>query len=479
MKMILKKLQSYLMKSPMNLELFGLVGILIFAFFLRIYSLSLAPFWVDESISSMASKMILDKGLPIFDSGLFYGRALLFHYVQAFFLLFGQTEFFARIVSVIFGLLTVVLAYFIGKKYYKSGGIICALFMSVFYLEVFFSRQARFYQMFQFLFFLSLYLLYESKKNPKYLYFSLVSFFITINTQIAGLVLAPFFIIHILIYNKGWRKYLSGLPAISFLSKFAPSKNLASSSAISSINYFRKYAWQTSNMVYLLVLFILGVIFGFIKNKRLTFLLVLPSIVLLVGVFNLKDFALRYAYFFVFPLVLYSSLFISFLYEKYGKIMLAAIFILLFIPSNLFFAHTYINMIKPIDHNYNDYSAPEMDFKSIPLELIIKMRKNTLMTLFSASASWYIKNPDYVFDFSMTGRKESSVSYLKENGDSVDVYSGALISDKKPLGDFYFILDYYSSSKLTPNQRDKLNRILEGCFVSYKNKDMKIYGCFE
>ena len=156
-------------------EYLFLMIILIFAFFLRVYSLGTPVFWVDEATSSVASLMILEKGFPIFDSGLFYDRALLFHYLQAFFLLFGQTEFLARFVSVIFGLLTIVLIYFIGKEYSNSGGIISALFLSVFYLEVFFSRQARFYQFFQLLFFLSLYLLYKSKDDSRFLYLSLIT----------------------------------------------------------------------------------------------------------------------------------------------------------------------------------------------------------------------------------------------------------------------------------------------------------------
>ena len=43
----------------------------------------------------------------------------------------------------IIGMFTIVLAYFIGKEYSKTGGIISALFFSVFYLEVFFSRQGK------------------------------------------------------------------------------------------------------------------------------------------------------------------------------------------------------------------------------------------------------------------------------------------------------------------------------------------------
>jgi len=468
--------------KEINLEYFLLAIILVFGFFLRVYNLGIPPLWIDEAISTITGLNILEKGFPIFDSGMLYGRAYLFHYFQAFFLLFGQTDFLARFASVIFGLLTVVLAYFIGKEYSKSGGIISALFMSVFYLEVFYSRQARFYQLFQLMFFLSLYLLYKSKENfakpkfsknnPKWLYASLISLFITINTQIAGLVLAPFFILHILIYEKKWRRYLSILPGIPLVQKFLPVKGLTSNSTISTISYFSKYTAQTSNMIYLLILFIFGCVWGFMKKKRLTLLLITPSIILLIGVFALKTFALRYAYFFVFPLILYSSLFISFLYEKYGKIMLIAIFFLLIIPSNIFFPHTYVNMIKPVDYNYNDYSAPEINLKEIPLELEEKIKNNKLLSLFSPSVERYVKKPDYVFPFSMTGIGDDSVSYGE-----VDVYSGAKITTQSPKKPYYVIADYYSLTKLKPFQKEDFDKIIKNCDAPYENKDLKIYEC--
>ena len=460
------------MFKKINKEYLLLALILIFGFFLRVYKLGVPALWIDECISTLASLSILENGLPILDSGLLYGRAYLFHYFQAFFLLFGQTDFLARFASVVFGLLTIFLAYKIGKEYFSSGGIICALFMSVFYLEVFFSRQARFYQLFQLAFFLSLYLLYKSKDNPRYLYLALISFFITVNTQIAGLVLAPFFVVHILYYSKKWEKCFSVLPGIYLLREFLSKPNYTGDSSVSAISYFSKYAEHTSNMIYVLVLFISGVVLGFVKKKRLTFLLVAPSVVLLIGVFTLKTFALRYAYFFIFPLVLYSSLLVAFLYEKYGKVMLIAIFMLLIIPSNLIFPWTYVNMIKPVDYNYNDFSAPEINLKELPEDLMSDLKSGTLLCLFSPSVERYIKKPDFVFPFSMDGRGSDSISY---NG--VDVYSGAKIRTTRPEGSYFVVGDYYSLSKLKPFQREEFEKIIEGCSVSYENKDLKIYEC--
>src|SRR3989339_646478 len=413
-------------------EYLFLMIILIFAFFLRVYSLGTPVFWVDEATSSVASLMILEKGFPIFDSGLFYDRALLFHYLQAFFLLFGQTEFLARFVSVIFGLLTIVLIYFIGKEYSNSGGIISALFLSVFYLEVFFSRQARFYQFFQLLFFLSLYLLYKSKDDSRFLYLSLISFFIT-------------------------------------------SKDLSSNSSISAINYFKEYAGQVLNMIYLFTLFVPGLIMAFMKKKRLTLLIILPSVILLIGVFGLKSFALRYAYFFIFPLILYSSLLMSFMYEKYGKLILVSIFILFLIPSNLFFLHTYVNMIKPVDYNFNDYSAPFTDYKNVPSELIDEMKKGILVSYFSSDVQWYIKKPDYVLPFSMNGIGEDSISWNCSIG-VCDRYSGALMLNED-LESYYLVADLFSVSKLNDEQRLRYEGLIEGCSLVWEQVDLKIYHC--
>ena len=152
-----------------------LLLILLFSFYLRVFALGEAPFWIDESISSIASKNILEKGLPIFDSGLFYGRSLVFHYSQSVsMLLFGINDFGARFPSVIFGLLTIILAFLFGREFFSESSeknyyaLIPALVFGLFFLEVFFSRQARFYQLFQLAFFATIYLMYKSKDNNNF-----------------------------------------------------------------------------------------------------------------------------------------------------------------------------------------------------------------------------------------------------------------------------------------------------------------------
>ena len=464
-------------------EYLTLSGILAFAFFLRVFRLGVPPLWVDESTSTIASTMILLKGLPIFDSGLLYGRAYLFHYLQSFFLLFGETDFLVRFASVIIGLATILLAYFIGRKYSNSGGLIAALFLSVFYLEVFYSRQARFYQLFQLMFFLSLYLLYKSKDNPKYLYASLVSLFITINTQIAGLVLTPFFILHILYYNKKSQKYFALIPAIPLVQKFLSASSLSADSASSAVNYASRYASYTSNMIYMIVLFFPGVVWSYFKKKRLTLLVILPSLILLAGIFTLQTFAFRYAYFAVFPLILYFSLLMSYLYEKYGNIILVVIAVLVIFPSNIFFPHTSVNILKPIDYSLFDSSAPTTNYKDLPEELLIELKnpENVLISYFSSDVEWSIRKPDYVLPFSMDGRGMDQISYNNSEEEVVDRYSGALILEEGTEldGPYYVLANDFSVSKLKPLQLDYLKELTFGCDISYESFDLVVYRCLE
>lgn len=473
----------------LNFEIIGLIVILVFALFLRVYSLGNAPLWIDEASSANAARMIVETGKPVMDSGLNYGYRV-FHYLMSFFLLFGISDFNVRLVSVVFGLLTIVLGYFIGKEYSKESGLLTALFLAVFYLEVFYSRQARMYQMFQFMFFLSLYLLYKSGRSKKYenllLVLSIICFFITLDTHLAGLILAPFFIIHIVFINKP--KYLAVFPLYVLVRRFIGVKGLTSESSVSTINYASRYFEFTTNMRYLLLLFIPGIVWAFFKKRVLTSLIIVPCVVFLIGIFSLKTFAFRYSYFFAFPLVLYSSVLMGLLYEKYGKIILIAIIGLLLIPSNLVFPYTGVNIIKPISYNYFDYSAPETNYKQVPLDVKEKLinPENTLVSIYSSDVYWYLKKPDYVIPFSMTGVREDEVSVNKTvNGVKtdvrVDMYSGALILQEDQIATikrpYYITADSFSANKLNEKQASIFNKTKENCNVIYSANDLRIFEC--
>lgn len=195
-----------------------LVLILVFAFILRILYLDFDSMWIDETISSVAALGILEHGYPLLESGETYFRAYLFHYLMAFFMLiFGQNDFGARFISVIFGVLTVFLGYVIAKKISKGNffPLFFALLLAVSALEIIYSKQARFYQAFQFFYFLSFLLFYkfvilkEDYFSRKWFdYCSLfVSVLLTIHLQFMGYILLPLFLGMYLLYNFKFSKY--------------------------------------------------------------------------------------------------------------------------------------------------------------------------------------------------------------------------------------------------------------------------------
>ncbi len=151
-----------------------LLTFIIIGFILRIYDLTSRPFLADEGISTMAAIDISKTGYPpIVPGGGTYWRSV-FHTssMAGFFLLFEISVFFARLPSVIFGTLTILLIYFFGKelKNWKVG-LISAFLLSINYLAIDLSREARMYATFQFFYLLSLFLFYkgfESKKGNTY-----------------------------------------------------------------------------------------------------------------------------------------------------------------------------------------------------------------------------------------------------------------------------------------------------------------------
>lgn len=456
-------------------ELIALIAILAFGLFLRVYSLGSSPFWIDESISANAAKQVLKTGLPISDSGMSHGAYFL-HTSMAFFMLFGETEFFARIVSVIFGLLTIFLAYKIGKEYSTSTGLISALLFSVFYLEVFFSRQSRYYQLLQLAFFASLYFLYKSKDKKLFLIPSILCFFIALDTHLQALVLAPFLILHIVIYNRK-QSWSAIFPAIPLVRRALRVPGLTSQSVESTTNYASRYLMNFRNSFFMLILAIPGIILGFMKRKRLSFLMLVPAIFVLIGTFSLKTYALRYSYIFVFPLLLFVAILFGYLYDKYGKSMIVPLFLIILIPSNIFFPHTYTTILSPVDYQLNDPSAPITDYKNLPEELKQEMRSNILISYFSSDVEFYIKKPDFIVPFNFNGLSPDQSSMNNSKGELVDRYSGSPVLTKRPSQTYFLTADRFSVSKLFPEQRQFLQELTQDCEKVHSNFDLEIWKC--
>jgi hypothetical protein len=89
---------------------------------------------------------------------------------------------------------------------------------------------------------------------------------------------------------------------------------------------------------------------------------------------------------------------------KDTEVYLIAIFAVLIIPSNIVFPQTGVNILRPIDYNLYDYSAPEINLKDVPEGLKNEIKESVVVGYFSPEVEWYLKKPDFVVPFSMDGR---------------------------------------------------------------------------
>jgi len=182
--------------------LFALTAI---GFYLRFNNLGDNSFSTDEAITTYASIGLLEHGTPVLPSGIVYNRALLNSYLIALsFDIFGISEVSARIVSVIFGTLTVPLVYLLGKELGKRIGLIAALITTFSVFEIAVAQEARMYAQFQFFYLLTAYLFYMSlkKDSSKLFLFSGVAFIFAWYSHIFSLFFIPVAVTYILLCKR-------------------------------------------------------------------------------------------------------------------------------------------------------------------------------------------------------------------------------------------------------------------------------------
>jgi len=132
--------------------LFALLLITLLAFSLRTYSLDTESIWVDEAYSLryafqensgvVMSEIAQTEAAP-------FGYYLLLHKWIKW---FGTSVFAARFLSVIFGVLAVLLLYFMIVPYFgRKTALLSSLFMAVSMTQVLYSQEIRLYSLFTFL----------------------------------------------------------------------------------------------------------------------------------------------------------------------------------------------------------------------------------------------------------------------------------------------------------------------------------------
>ncbi|MEJ5364730.1 MAG: glycosyltransferase family 39 protein [Desulfosoma sp.] len=117
----------------------------------------------NEPMHIYAAKSLLEGRGPELPSGLVYKRALLFTYtVAGSFKMFGVNLLSARLPSIVFGMLSVLLIFTVGKRFFgATAAMIAAFLMAAVPFEITWARACRMYAMYQFFFLLGFFAFYH------------------------------------------------------------------------------------------------------------------------------------------------------------------------------------------------------------------------------------------------------------------------------------------------------------------------------
>lgn len=166
--------------KKINWRLIGIVSVIIvLGTLLLLYKLGAQYMWSDEVFSFHAARMILEKGIPLYDSGLYYSRSVIYNYLLAFSMkCFGINEFGSRVINIPFAIGTTLLIFFFLRDIFrnKQNKNIVSMGGSLLYLTMNFTlasvRETRMYAMTVFFFTLSViafYYAFISSHNTKIL----------------------------------------------------------------------------------------------------------------------------------------------------------------------------------------------------------------------------------------------------------------------------------------------------------------------
>jgi uncharacterized membrane protein len=328
--------------------------ILILGSLLRLISLN-QSLWLDEGTTALVAKMSLGNIFTKFLPGDFH-PPLYYLILKYWTLLVGNSEIALRAPSIIFGLGTIILTYFIGKKLFdKKVGLLAGALMATSGLAIYYSQEARMYGLAAFFVASAIYLFLEKK----WLLFSIVLALIGLTDYISLFVIPVFFVIGF----KYWKKLaLSLIPLILSFALWLPIfiRQITSGLAVEGSGWWNILGQPTiknlalipvkfmlgrisfeNKSLYAVVAVLVGLLFGFLiykagKASRLLWAwLVLPIVLGLVVSFKVPTLT----YFrFLFSLAPFYLLLAKGVFEtgKAGKIFMGTLILLNLVTSGYY-----------------------------------------------------------------------------------------------------------------------------------------------
>lgn len=197
----------------LNCVILLLILILSLGFFLRVYNLSEESIWFDEACTLQSAEKptlggVLESVQRLEGNPPFY-YLLMRYWIR----IFGDSEFSARFPSVVFGTLSILIVFLIGKELFDDKtALASSLIMSASMLNILYSQEARTYSLFVMLAALStLYFIKSLKQNRINVPYVILTIAVLYTHYLAILLLILQIFTYILFYKRfklGFKKFL-------------------------------------------------------------------------------------------------------------------------------------------------------------------------------------------------------------------------------------------------------------------------------
>lgn len=219
------------MFNKLKLSIHRLIGskytifiILFLAFVMRLVAVN-QSLWLDEAIGAYAVKNFTYKALLAEFMKFDFHPPLYYLLLKAWTELFGYSELFLRLPSILFGLGAIWLTYAIARLLVERNNwqfpLLAAVLLAISQFHIYYSQEARMYMMAAFLATLSIYcllrILREEKKRNLHLYliFS-ITLAALIFTDYMPVFMFPVYAVAPLLYKKGKSWWIRYLPTFIF-----------------------------------------------------------------------------------------------------------------------------------------------------------------------------------------------------------------------------------------------------------------------
>jgi hypothetical protein len=180
--------------------------------YFRLIYLQSISLHVDEFISLLAARGILQHGVPLLPSGTLYEQGLLFSYLEALVLrFFGFSALVGRVPSLILSVATIPLLYYVGKRLFSPPvGLVAATLGAVSAQSIAWGARVRMYALLQLLVLLSVWFLWRGavqQNDARYRWLSILCYLGALFTHPVSVLLFPPLLLSLLL-QRGVRSLL-------------------------------------------------------------------------------------------------------------------------------------------------------------------------------------------------------------------------------------------------------------------------------